>query len=69
MKPTAYRTADALLAILLIGALDWATGPEITFSLLYLAPVTFVAWNSTRRIAFTASALSALTWIVVDFVL
>jgi diguanylate cyclase (GGDEF)-like protein len=69
VKPTAHRTAIALLAIPLIGALDWATGPEITFSLLYLAPVAFVAWQRTRRIAFTASALSALTWIAVDFVL
>jgi diguanylate cyclase (GGDEF)-like protein len=39
-----FVTGAATVAVLLIGALDYATGPGISFLLFYLIPIGLVSW-------------------------
>ncbi|MEO8739814.1 MAG: diguanylate cyclase [Casimicrobiaceae bacterium] len=52
-------TATALVAILVVGIIDYITGPEISFSVFYLLPVAIAAWLSGTRVAVGASVLAA----------
>lgn len=56
----------ALLAIFLIGTLDYLTGPEIGLSPLYLVPVGLAAWRRGRRTGFVMAAAAAVVWMVAD---
>lgn len=56
-------TAGALLAIAAVGAADYYTGPEFTFSIFYLVPVAVAAWLSGTATALVASALAAVVWL------
>ncbi len=58
---------DALVSlsvagVLFIGWADYASGYEISMSLLYLAPVTVAAWYGGRRIGLAIAILSCCTW-------
>jgi diguanylate cyclase (GGDEF)-like protein len=56
------------LMIPFIGMIDYWTGPAITFALIYLVPVSAVAWlNDRRAMIVLASSLTAVTWIAVDY--
>jgi diguanylate cyclase (GGDEF)-like protein len=59
-------TALALLAIVLVGIIDYATGPEFTFSLFYLIPVAAAAWLAGTAIALAASVLAAVVWLLAE---
>jgi diguanylate cyclase (GGDEF)-like protein len=50
-----------------IGFVDYLTGPAITFGLIYLIPVSAIAWLNTRPAIVRASILTATTWISVDY--
>ena len=50
----------ALALTALAGAMDVATGPEISPAVLYLAPVSFAAWYGSRRSGFAVAVLSAV---------
>src|SRR5215470_20068557 len=54
-----------VLMVTVIGELTWITGPEISFSLFYILPITFVTWRIGRVAGFALSALSVSVW---DFV-
>ncbi len=74
MKPpkdlTQWRTSTALLVgyslILAIGVLDYATGYELSLSLLYLVPVSLVAWTTGRWPGLAGALLSAAVWVSAD---
>ena len=55
-----------LILVILIGIIDYLTGNEIAFTLLYLLPISFVAWFDKRNIAVMMSILSAAAWIWAD---
>jgi len=52
-----------LLTVVMVGVLDFLTGPDISLSLFYLLPITFVTWRIGRTAGF---ALSFCAWVVVD---
>ena len=56
-------TVGAFVAIVAVGLVDYMSGPEITFSVLYLIPVAFAAWIAGTRIAVAASTLAAIVWL------
>jgi diguanylate cyclase (GGDEF)-like protein len=58
--------ALGLLGVLIIGLVDYCTGPEIAFSLFYLIPVSIVAWYSGRFEGILISFLSAVAWLMAD---
>ena len=62
-------TFFAFALIPAIGFADYVTGPDITFTLAYIAPVALVGWMASRRLALAASMLSALAWIAADYAL
>lgn len=60
LAPIAYTS------VLLIGFIDYLTGPEISLSLLYLFPVILVAWFEVRWQGILISVIAALTWLAAD---
>jgi diguanylate cyclase (GGDEF)-like protein len=68
MAPAADSSALTRLGVVLIsvglifciGVGDVLTGPEVNFTLLYLAPIAFGAWLGSTRWGFSLSALSAV---------
>lgn len=51
--------AWTLLMVLLFGVLDYLTGPEVSFSILYLLPVSLAAWHVGCGTGLLLAALSA----------
>jgi len=50
----------------MLGALDWVTGAELSFSIFYLLPLFLVSWYGGQRTGVVASLLAALTWLLAD---
>ena len=66
----ARKTSQILLILVLsivIGLVDYLTGPNFTFSLFYLIPPSLAAWKMSRRLALFASLINSITWLWVDF--
>ena len=51
-----------------IGALDYLTGPRLSFSVFYLIPIATAAWLLGRRQGVFLSIAGSLTWLIVDLV-
>lgn len=49
-----------LFCVLLIGLIDYATGPEISLALFYVPPVAMATWFGGRRLGLVAAFASAL---------
>ncbi len=58
-RTTVVPLALALLACCALG--DYATGVDVTFTLLYLAPVALGAWYRGRRFGFALATLATLS--------
>lgn len=50
-----------------IGVLDYVTGPEIGFSLLYLIPIVISAWIHGRNASIAVALAAAISWFVADY--
>jgi signal transduction histidine kinase len=62
-KPRTLPLASASIVVtILIGWLDYATGPDINLSLLYLLPVAAAAWFGSRELGFITALASAAAW-------
>lgn len=68
--PNAAPLLIGVVLVALIAVADWATGPELSFSVLYLGAVVAVTWLGTRRhgmlVAGLAAAESLLAAVVAD---
>ena len=58
--------AAALGSIVAVGFLDHWTGPEISFSPFYLAPIALAAWCAGTRGGVLTAALAAGVWLIAD---
>jgi len=58
--------AVSLVSIVLLGIVDHLTGPEISFSIFYLLPISVVAWFVGRKAGIGMSVAGAATWLVAD---
>lgn len=58
--------AIALFLALAVGAIDYVTGREMSFSVFYLLPILFVTWFGNKRLGVYFSLLSSLEWIIAD---
>jgi signal transduction histidine kinase len=58
--------AAGLMLIVLLGLLDYVTGPQISFSIFYLLPISFVTWLTDRPIGIISAIISAITWLIAD---
>ena len=57
-----FHLAITLLTILLLGILDYLTGAELSFSLFYVVPISYIAWYAGKRSAILFSVISAIAW-------
>jgi signal transduction histidine kinase len=55
-----------LLLIVLLGIVDYLTGPDLAFSIFYLLPITLVAWLVGRWAGIGVSVAAAGSWLVAD---
>jgi signal transduction histidine kinase len=62
-------TLVGLVAVVLLGVADYSTGPDISFTLFYLIPLSLVAWTSGRWSGFLLAAISAAVWLRADIAL
>jgi diguanylate cyclase (GGDEF)-like protein len=67
---TQWRKSTALLVgfslIFSIGVVDYATGYEFSLSLLYLVPVSLLAWTCGKWLGLAGALLSACVWTSAD---
>ena len=54
----------ALLMVVLLGYLDYATGFEISLSFLYLIPIALATWYLNRTAGYIVTAVSVLIFIL-----
>lgn len=61
-----FLTISCLLAIPLLGIVDYYTGPDLSFSIFYLVPISLAVWYSDRQYGFVTAFASAATWLAAD---
>ena len=66
--PKPLLTFFGLLLVLAIGGLDTITSYDISVSVLYLLPITLIAWYEGGVSAVLVSIFSAITWATSDLV-
>jgi hypothetical protein len=59
-------TAFGIALLVLVGALDYLTGYELSVSVFYLLPVMLMTWLRQRWVGFIFCGSSALIWLVLD---
>jgi signal transduction histidine kinase len=52
--------------LVLIGGIDYLTGPELSCSIFYLIPISLVAWFVGRRAGILMSIVGATMWLIAD---
>src|SRR5205814_1604174 len=52
--------------VLLLGLVDYLTGPDLMFLVFYLAPIFLVSWFAGRRAGVLMAIASALVWAAAD---
>ena len=65
-KNPVFGYVVGIASIGLLGAIDFLTGNEITFSLFYLVPIVLVTWAVNQRAGLIMSFLSALALLVAE---
>ncbi len=58
--------ATSACGVVLIGAIDYLTGYEVSMSLFYLAPVAIGAWYGGRAPGIATACLASVTWFIAD---
>ena len=59
--------AYSIVAAILLGILDYATGPDFSFTVFYLFPVAFAAWFSGRNDGLKISLLSVIAAYIANY--
>ena len=61
-----YQMSLGFVLIIVLSLFDYLTGPEFSFSIFYLIPVSMIAWLAGRRCGIVMSVTSAVLWFVAD---
>lgn len=56
----------ALLAVGVVGYVDYLTGNELAFSMFYLLPVLLASWYGLRGFGLLTALLSSVTWLMAE---
>jgi signal transduction histidine kinase len=64
--PRSSLLAIGILLVALIGILDHGSGPEISLSILYLAPICLVCWFAGTWLGVAVALVSAVAWLLAD---
>ena len=65
-RSPAQVIAFGLVLLASVGALDYLTGYEISFSIFYLLPIALVTWYTPQWAGYFSCGLSAVVWLLVD---
>ncbi|MFC1585728.1 GGDEF domain-containing protein [Fibrobacterota bacterium] len=65
-KSLLERGTIGLGMVSILGLFDYFTGPEISFSLFYAIPISFLAWYGSKWMGLSLSAMAAATWMLAD---
>lgn len=57
---------SSLLLLIVVAAMDYVSGDELSFSIFYLIPVAVSAWYAGRRSGMVACLVCAATWFAVE---
>jgi PAS domain S-box-containing protein len=57
---------QGLALLVLMGVIDWASGPEIHVSVFYTLPIMYVAWLAGRWPTITLSIIGGVIWLVAE---
>jgi len=57
----------SFLLVAFVGAVDYLTGYELSFSIFYLAPTATAAWYAGRSAGFLIATASAAMWFLMDW--
>jgi len=66
-RSRAFIVAFSVLFVAIIGAWDYVTGYEMTFSTFYVLPVAVAVWSAGRLCGVVISLLSVFVWLAGDF--
>ncbi len=66
--PRPLLLAGCITLILVVGVLDWATGPDLELPLLYLIPIAAAAWHAGRGAGVAVAVFGATTMLGVDVI-
>ena len=61
-----WLAAFGFALLLFIGVLDYLTGPELAFSLFYIAPIALVVWFGGIGLGVVVAILAAITLVFSD---
>jgi hypothetical protein len=56
----------SLLCVVLVGIVDYLSGPELSASIFYLFPIYLAAWYASRRTGVAVSLVCGLSWYLAD---
>ncbi len=62
-RSKATITAAALLAVMLLGVVDYLNGPDVSFLVFYTAPLYIATWYAGRRVGMLVCAAIGLSWL------
>lgn len=65
LKPVYWLFLSCCLVVL-VGAADFYTSSEISFSLFYLFPIILSAWFTDRKLSLVICTLCAVSWFLAD---
>ena len=65
-QPKLVITTIGLILVVLLGVLDYITGPQISFSVFYLLPISLVTWFTNLQGGIVSAIISAITWLTAD---
>jgi len=61
-----FLTALGIVLVMLIGIIDYLTGPSFSSLTFYLIPIILITWFVGRTAGILMSVASALTWVIAD---
>jgi len=60
--------ASAIVLSILLGVVDYFTGPEIALSIFYVVPIALAAWFVGRTAAVLIASLCGVVWLAVELI-
>jgi signal transduction histidine kinase len=58
--------AVGFTSLLLVGYVDWLSGPDVAMSLFYLVPVSVITWSVGRRSGYLTALAAGIIWFTAE---
>jgi signal transduction histidine kinase len=64
--PRTLLTLSGFVLVILLGLIDYLTGPDLSFVIFYLFPISFIAWFAGKQAGIFIAIASAIAWLLAD---